>query len=519
MTTAAPLAPTTSPHHERGDWLSRARFLGISEFGPGNVIYHNGGIYRCDQLKISAGIGLQGGPIKSGNDAGLTTRSIAVCPKCGHYMDIERGLPPNNCANCGSELSLSDHYDELYRVSVVETCKVERITVADEERRRQGFDLRTFYHFDEQSSGTHKRKVNVLVQDNQTMELSYGDSAKLMRVNTGWRKRAQKEALGFDIAESTGRWLDKLQEGKEDPKEQKRRRILPYVYDQRNVLIIDFIPFMRQAWQLDDDTYGYRSYDQSELMQTRERMRKFMATVKAALSRAIAQRFQIELSEIFVEALPDSNNPTQLLIYESGEGGSGVLKRLCLAHQDAAGHTALAAVAETALAIMHYEKQEDAQWRPGREAQHACDSKKECVACYDCLFTYYNQPDHALIDRRMLEVYDFFVGLTHCRLETVSSTSENSGILEPQSPEERLAQWFNAQGYVEPTQMPWHSETFAHDFAAYFSPARVVVVFEALSDELKMKLDEMAISYVELNPNDETSWEQAFAPYHDLLQK
>lgn len=510
---------TIGPHHERGDWLSRARFLGISEFGPGNVIYHNGGIYRCDQLKLSAGIGLQGGMVKAASDSGLTTRSIAVCPKCGHYMDIERGLPPNNCTNCGTELSIRDHYDELYRVSVVETHKVERITVADEERRRQGFDLRTFYHFDEQSSGTHKRKVNVLVQDTPNLELSYGDSAKLMRVNTGWRKRAQKEAMGFDISESSGHWLDKLQEGKEDPKEQKRHRILPYVYDRRNVLIIDFMPFMRQEWQLDDDTYGYRTYDQGELMQTRERMRKFMATVKAALSRAIAQRFQIELSEIFVEALPDNNNPTQLLIYESGEGGSGVLKRLCSDHQDAAGHTALAAVAETALAIMHYEKQDEAQWRPGREAQHACDSKKECVACYDCLFTYYNQPDHALIDRRMLEVYDFFVGLTHCRLEVVSSTGENSGTLDPQSPEESLAQWFKAQGYVEPTQMPWTYKPMSHEFAAYFRAQRVVVAFEQVSDEIKDNFDELGFNCVELDPNDPSSWEQAFAPYHDLLHK
>ena len=510
---------TIGLHHERGDWLSRARFLGISEFGPGNVIYHNGGIYRCDQLKLSAGIGLQGGMIKSASDSGITTRSIAVCPKCGHYMDIERGLPPNNCANCGTELSFINHYEELYRVSVIETHKVERITVADEERRRQGFDLRTFYHFDEQSSGTHKRKVNVLVQDTPTLELSYGDSAKLMRVNTGWRKRAQKEAMGFDISEKSGFWLDKPQEGKEKPQEQSRRRILPYVYDRRNVLIIDFMPFMRQEWQLDDDTYGYRTYDQGELMQTREQMRKFMATVKAALSRAIAQRFQIELSEIFVEALPDNNNPTQLLIYESGEGGSGVLKRLCSDHQDAAGHTALAAVAETALAIMHYKKQDDTQWRPGREAQHACDDKPECVACYDCLFTYYNQPDHTLIDRRMHEVYDFFVGLTHCRLETVQTSNESSANFEPQSPEERLAQWFKAQGYVEPTQMPWTYKPMSHEFAAYFKAQRVVVAFEQVSDEIKENFDELGFNCVELDPNDPSSWEQAFAPYHDLLQK
>lgn len=70
------LAWIPDPSGSRNDStvISRSRFLGLAEFGPRNVIYHRGRIYRVDRLKISV---QAGGATASDN---LATDSVIVCP-------------------------------------------------------------------------------------------------------------------------------------------------------------------------------------------------------------------------------------------------------------------------------------------------------------------------------------------------------------------------------------------------------------------------------------------------------
>ena len=53
-----------------------------------------------------------------------------------------------------------------------------------------------------------------------------------------------------------------------------------------------------------------------------------MVSLEAALKHAIQLTYQLEDNELATELLPASDAPRVLLLYESAEGGAGVLRRL-----------------------------------------------------------------------------------------------------------------------------------------------------------------------------------------------
>lgn len=118
-----------------------------------------------------------------------------------------------------------------------------------------------------------------------------------------------------------------------------------------------------------------------------------MASLQAALKRGIQAVFQLEEQELAAEPLPsDGARRLLLLLFESAEGGAGVLRRLL----DDPGR--LAAVAREALAICHFDSD------TGEDLEHAPGVTERCeAACYDCLLSYGNQRDHRLLDRHAVK--------------------------------------------------------------------------------------------------------------------
>src|SRR3546814_14574551 len=112
-----------------------------------------------------------------------------------------------------------------------------------------------------------------------------------------------------------------------------------------------------------------------------------MASREAAVKHAIQVEFQLEEGELSTEPLPSLDARRWILLYESAEGGAGVLRRL------AEDSNALARAARRALEICHVDPDtgDDLPMRPGHDQ---CEA-----ACYDCLMSYRNQPDHPLPDR------------------------------------------------------------------------------------------------------------------------
>jgi hypothetical protein len=138
-------------------------------------------------------------------------------------------------------------------------------------------------------------------------------------------------------------------------------RVIPYVEDHRNCLIID----------LSEEISNER-----------------MASFEAAFKKAIQVTFQLEDQELASEPLPTKAERKRLLLYEASEGGAGVLRQLI------DNPKSLAKVARKMLEICHYDP--DSFKDLGR---HAHDGEGCDAACYDCLLSYFNQPDHDDLDR------------------------------------------------------------------------------------------------------------------------
>lgn len=334
--------------------LQRPRFLALAEFGPKSLVYHEGKAYRCVRAKLEAGT--------RNDDHSLATRTLKCCQQCGAAHSIET---QELCVVCRAPLTEEGRLSKLYRIANVEAAPGARITANDEERQRQGFDLRTVFEW----NVARQEDLHLKADGGPLVSLRYGPQTRLSRVNLGLRRRAKKEQTGFDIDTLTGRWLadpDDSDDETADPKAPKHQSIVPVVEDTKNALLIKF-----------DFTL--------------ELSNEHLATLQHALIRAIETEHVLETSELLGEPLPTRDDRKAILLYEATEGGAGVLKRLMQ------GPERWQRIAEVALELMHYERDGDA----------LTDKDDACVAgCYRCLLSYYNQTDHEKIDRRDPDALD-----------------------------------------------------------------------------------------------------------------
>jgi hypothetical protein len=131
-----------------------------------------------------------------------------------------------------------------------------------------------------------------------------------------------------------------------------------------------------------------------------------LATLQHALARGLEVVFQLEEGEISTEPVPARDQRRAILLYEATEGGAGVLGRLT------SDVTAIARVARKALALMHFDNI-DAAVAAADPGKLATQPETRCVAgCYRCLLSYYNQPDHELIDRMDAQVISVLLRLS-----------------------------------------------------------------------------------------------------------
>ena len=362
-----------------GTVISRPRFLALSEFGPLSLIYHEGHTFCVRRVKLrAADVG--------GDSTSLTigTETVRICPACGcAQFNDESTLGVSNCPHCGSVLKSEHSIPRLYQVNAVEASVQDRISLMDEERQRRGYDLLTVYGFEP----GHAPVLTAITHEGAKLAtFAYAPAAKISRINLGWRRRADKNNYGFWMDPATGQWT-----GEDDPERSsitaadgtvkvrvQPQKIVPFVNDHRNALIIT----PPESIAGDEES---------------------VATLIAALQRGIEQVFQLESGEVAAEPVPSAANPRKILVYEASEGGAGALSRLAL---DVHRAQILASVARTALETMHYEQDaETKEWKtkPG----------VKCVAgCYKCLLSYYNQPQHEIIDRRNVKVLDYLKTLT-----------------------------------------------------------------------------------------------------------
>jgi len=363
-------------------FLQRPRFLALSEFGPRSLVYHEGRAYRVVRVRIAP----------SGHDAmadgsQLPSRSVRICAVCGAAHFDQHS---NACHACGVALADAQTISALYRIENVDTEPAERITANDEERQRQAFELQTTFQWNMRNGVPDVRTVGAADAEGDVLRLHYGPGATITRINKGLRRRRDQSVFGFWVNPRTGSWQKSPDEDGPEPSpdQVQPQRIVPYVEDQKNALLLQ---------------------PQAALSETT------LVTLQHALKRGVETQFQLEEAELLAEPLPDAKHRTGVLFYEATEGGAGVLTRL------ASDPDVLAQVARRALTVMHYNVPDsDDLPLPAFDALHDVDGTTCVAGCYRCLLSYYNQPDHPLIDRRDSETCRILWRLAQISTELVA---------------------------------------------------------------------------------------------------
>ncbi len=366
----------------RDDYLSRPRFLAISEFGPRSIVYHEGSRYRITQVLL---------PPERGDGNRLLTESAKHCDACGYLHEIRGAEPgPDLCSHCGALLPTP--IERLFRLRNVVTRRQDRITSDEEERQRLGFEIRTAIRFATHEGVTVAQRASVRVGETPLAELTFGPAATIWRINVGWRRRANKARLGFVLDTERGYWArsDVDPDDSDDPMGKAQAVVIPYVEDTRNILLVD----------------------PAQDLTVRQ-----MASLAAALKVAVQAEYQLEDAELAAEPLPSDHDRRLLLLYEAAEGGAGVLRRLV--HEP----EAIGRVARAALDICHFDPETGADRGRAPGARDPC-----AAACYDCLMSYTNQHDHPLLDR--FAIRDWLRSLASARVEPSPTYHERSEHVE-----------------------------------------------------------------------------------------
>ena len=338
---------------ERDEFLSRPRFLAISEFGPRSIIYHEGSRYIISQVILPVG------------EEGPLTSQAKQCEHCGYLHPIREGEGPDLCERC--DMALDPPLRKLLRMQNVVAKRRDRINSDEEERFRLGYEIRTGVRFPARDGHPIYRVGEVVVDAQPVIKLTYAQAATLWRINLGWTRRQNKHQHGFVLDVERGYWARNelaQEDDPDDPMSARTERVIPYVEDSRNCLLIE--PVIE--------------------LETEE-----MASLQAALKRAMEAVFQLEDNELAAEPLPSPGERRILLFYEAAEGGAGVLRRVLDEPQ------MLAQIARQALEICHFDPD------TGEDLARAPRATEDCeAACYDCLLSYGNQREHALLDRKLL---------------------------------------------------------------------------------------------------------------------
>jgi hypothetical protein len=398
--------PARRQRSGKDEYISRPRFLAISEFGPRSLLYHEGARYRIEKVIL---------PLRGDADV-LATQSAKVCTHCGYLHEVGPADTMNVCDMCGTALPFAER--RLFRMENVSTRRIDRINSDEEERSRFGYNVRTAIRFAERSGQRTERRAEIKAADGSGLaRLAYGPAATLWRINQGWARKGKDSEPGFLLDIERGYWASnpRDEEDRDSPLGQRTVRVLPYVEDHRNALL--FEPLSVPAG---DDA-------------------QFMPTLQAALKNSILAVFQLEEDELAAEPLPSLEDRRKILLYESAEGGAGVLRRLVEEPE------AVRQMARKALELLHFDPD------TGDDRRHAPMAREDCeAACYGCLMTYTNQPDHRKLDRTV--VRDVLMALRTCQVETAPSARSRREHLE----------WLSGQCGSE-LERKWLSFVFDND--------------------------------------------------------
>jgi Helicase conserved C-terminal domain/MrfA Zn-binding domain len=267
-----------------GEFISRPRALALREFGPLNIIYHNGRKYRVSQLIVQ--------------DAESALAEAKISTKAGYFLTAEQKdleICPFTGLNLGDNAN-KVHLHDLLEMAESRAEEVDRISCEEEERVSRGYEIHTYFSVD----GGHLERVRKAVarsSETALLNLRYVPAARLVHVNSKWRSQL---AEGFPIGLVSGDWRSSMP----DPESNVREAF-----------------HLVKLWtsNLADALY-------IEPIQALGLQPEGVITLQHALKRAIEGVFQVEPNEIGVVTVGDPQVPN-ILLYEAAEGSLGILSQ------------------------------------------------------------------------------------------------------------------------------------------------------------------------------------------------
>lgn len=362
--------------------ISRDRVLAIREMGPENLIYHGGSKFKVTRAQIQETV----------NDFDMAT----VCTESGYLLmnaDRQRNTDPWTGSSLeGSSLTIS----ELLSLPDGIAEKTQHITCEEEERQRMGYQINIYFRYNGDISRLDE--VRLMGGEDQLLRMRYIPSAELIYVNSKWRVNKDE---GFVLNKVSGHWKghgfkERVLHGKEPNSRMKPddlKVVKLYTSDTADALYIEPL----KTLELD---YAGR------------------VTLQYALKTAVERVFQVESSELGITPIGNPDSPN-LLLYEASEGSLGVMAAM---------------VRESAT----WQKVMDEAWSLCRYDEAEYLEK----ASYKDLLSYYNQPDHPVIDRQLIKA-----ALQRLRSARVEVGSSQAGSYDEQY--KRLLERYDSSSSTE----------------------------------------------------------------------
>lgn len=327
-------------HMDDGEYISRPRFISLREFGPGNTIYHNGNKYRINRMMLT--------------DADSLQRRMKISLETGYAFLDQEATTANNDPITNTELNAKNAkpFHQLIEVGESEGTPQMRISCEEEERLSKGFQIENYFRY---PTGVENTVKTVIKSGGQPLlQLIYGPATELIQLNRKWRKSPDE---GYSIDKRNGRWLQ-AKELEDAEIQANEKRVMIFARDTCDTLYIQPLDTL----QLTSEQLISLSY---------------------ALKRAIEVQFQVEESEIGVDIVGNPESPN-MLIYEASQGSLGILSVL------ASEPLQLRDLFTTAYRCMHFDPLTREETEIGKQLPKAT---------YQDLLSYYNQRQHAILDR------------------------------------------------------------------------------------------------------------------------
>ncbi|MEZ7494958.1 DEAD/DEAH box helicase [Leeuwenhoekiella aequorea] len=333
-------------NRDKGEYISRPRFVALKEFGPNNIIYHMGNKYRVNRMMLT--------------DSEYLLHKLKISKTTGYVFLDQEGTSVNNDPITNVELNSDERVENkpnLLELAEGQTKLMERISSQEEERASSGYDIEQYFSF---SGGIHNtQKSQLSFNEELLLELRYGPSARLLQMNRKWKRSKPGDENGYNIGLNTGFWKTPSENEKDDEKDPVRK-VHVYTQDYADVL------YMQPVKTLGLGEDG-------------------VITLTYAIKRAIEKVFQIEESELGAWNM-GSGEHANILLFEAAEGSLGVLSELTN------NPSKLKEVFTEAYKLCYFnpETRND-------------DNPLALSASYDDLLSYYNQRHHNVIDRKLIK--------------------------------------------------------------------------------------------------------------------